>query len=98
MTSEAIGRFSGRTTADGRRSLFLIAGPCVLENDTLNLTVAEHVAREAERHDMPAIFKASFDKANRSSPESARGPGLVRGCAALERVRESSGLPVLTDV
>jgi 2-dehydro-3-deoxyphosphooctonate aldolase (KDO 8-P synthase) len=77
---------------------FLIAGPCVLEDDRLNLAVAEHLARLGEELDLPIVFKASFDKANRSSLGSARGPGLEDGLRRLERVREASGLPLLTDV
>jgi 2-dehydro-3-deoxyphosphooctonate aldolase (KDO 8-P synthase) len=79
-------------------SFFVIAGPCVLENDTLNLRVAEQVARLRDTVPGPVIFKASFDKANRASPGSPRGPGLEAGLAALERVRSATGLPVLTDV
>jgi 2-dehydro-3-deoxyphosphooctonate aldolase (KDO 8-P synthase) len=79
-------------------ALFLIAGPCVLEDDALNALVAEHLARLAERVPGGVIFKASFDKANRSNPGAARGPGLDEGLAALERVKRVSGLPVLTDV
>ena len=79
-------------------ALFLIAGPCVLESDTLNFRVGEHLARLAERVPGGIIYKASFDKANRSNPGAARGPGLDEGLAALARVRERTGLPVLTDV
>ena len=79
-------------------ALFLIAGPCQLEDDALNLRVAEHLARLAPRVPGGIIFKASFDKANRSNPGAARGPGIERGLAALARVREATGLPVLTDV
>jgi 2-dehydro-3-deoxyphosphooctonate aldolase (KDO 8-P synthase) len=78
--------------------LFLIAGPCVLERDELQLRVAERLARLAERVPGGVIFKASFDKANRSNPGAARGPGIEEGLAALARVRDASGLPVLTDV
>jgi 2-dehydro-3-deoxyphosphooctonate aldolase (KDO 8-P synthase) len=81
-----------------RGALFLIAGPCQLEDDALNLRVAEHVARLAERVPGGVVFKASFDKANRSNPGAARGPGLARGLAALERVKRETGLRVLTDV
>ncbi|HSJ62793.1 MAG TPA: 3-deoxy-8-phosphooctulonate synthase [Gemmatimonadaceae bacterium] len=81
-----------------RDAFFLIAGPCQLEDDALNLRVAEHLARVAERVPGGVIFKASFDKANRSNPGAARGPGLERGLAALERVRQATGLRVLTDV
>ena len=79
-------------------ALFLIAGPCVLESDALNLRVAEHLARLAERVPGGIIYKASFDKANRSNKDAARGPGLDEGLEALARVREKTGLPVLTDV
>jgi 2-dehydro-3-deoxyphosphooctonate aldolase (KDO 8-P synthase) len=78
--------------------LFLIAGPCVLERDELQLRVAERLARLAEHVPGGVIFKASFDKANRSNVDAARGPGIEEGLAALARVREASGLPVLTDV
>ena len=78
--------------------LFLIAGPCVLERDELQLRVAERLARLAERVPGGIVFKASFDKANRSNPGAERGPGIEEGLAALARVRAASGLPVLTDV
>jgi 2-dehydro-3-deoxyphosphooctonate aldolase (KDO 8-P synthase) len=78
--------------------LFLIAGPCQLEDDTLNLRVAETLARLAEHVPGGIIFKASFDKANRSNIDGVRGPGLEAGLAALERVRVATGLPILTDV
>ncbi|MDQ6830137.1 MAG: 3-deoxy-8-phosphooctulonate synthase [Gemmatimonadota bacterium] len=81
-----------------RDALFLIAGPCVLESDALNLRVAEHLARLAERVPGGIIYKASFDKANRSNAGAARGPGIDDGLAALARVREATGLPLLTDV
>ncbi len=79
-------------------ALFLIAGPCVLEDDALNLRVAEHLAKLADRVPGGIIFKASFDKANRSNAGAFRGPGLDEGLAALDRVRRATGLPVLTDV
>jgi len=78
--------------------LFLIAGPCVVEHDELMFRVGEHLARLAERVPGGIIFKASFDKANRSNVGAARGPGLQEGLAALDRVRARTGLPVLTDV
>jgi 2-dehydro-3-deoxyphosphooctonate aldolase (KDO 8-P synthase) len=81
-----------------RNSLFLIAGPCVLESDALNLRVAEHLARLAESVPGGIIYKASFDKANRSNAGAHRGPGIDEGLAALERVRRATGLPILTDV
>lgn len=81
-----------------RDAFFLIAGPCQLEDDALNLRVAEHLARLAERIPGGVIFKASFDKANRSNPGAPRGPGLDAGLAALDRVRQATGLRILTDV
>src|SRR3954466_3025280 len=76
--------------------LFLIAGPCVLESDELNLRVAARRAKIAEKVPGGIIYKASFDKANRSNRKAARGPGIEAGLAALDRVRSASGLPVLT--
>ena len=79
-------------------ALFLIAGPCVLEEDALNLRVAERLAALDERVPGGVIFKASFDKANRSNAGAHRGPGLDEGLASLERVRRATGLRLLTDV
>jgi 2-dehydro-3-deoxyphosphooctonate aldolase (KDO 8-P synthase) len=81
-----------------RDALFLIAGPCVLESDALNLRVGEHLARLAERVPGGIVYKASFDKANRSNAGAHRGPGIGPGLAALDRVRRATGLPILTDV
>lgn len=77
---------------------FLIAGPCVLEDDALNLHIAAVLARLADDLSLPIIYKASFDKANRSRVDSPRGPGLEVGLERLARVRRESGLPVITDV
>ncbi len=79
-------------------AFFLIAGPCVLEDDALNLAVGEALARAAQELALPVIYKASFDKANRSRADAARGPGLERGLELLSRVRRETGLPLLTDV
>ncbi|MDH3733049.1 MAG: 3-deoxy-8-phosphooctulonate synthase [Gemmatimonadota bacterium] len=98
MSPHAAGLFAGRAAPGSAAGLFLIAGPCVLEEDALHFRVAETLADLSERYDVPVIFKASFDKANRSSVGSTRGPGLEAGLAALARVREDSGLPVITDV
>ncbi len=81
-----------------RDSFFLIAGPCVIEDDALNIRVAEALARLQDRVPGGIIYKASFDKANRSNAGAHRGPGLDEGLAALERVREATGLRLLTDV
>lgn len=78
--------------------LFLIAGPCVIENDDLLFRVADHLAKLAQHVPGGVIFKASFDKANRSNAGAFRGPGMDQGLRALQRVRERTGLPVLTDV
>ena len=77
---------------------FLIAGPCVIESDDLNLRVADALVTLGARAGLHVIYKASFDKANRSRLAATRGPGLDKGLRALERVRAASGLPVLTDV
>lgn len=77
---------------------FVIAGPCVLEDDALNVRVAEALVRTGDELGLPIIFKASFDKANRSKAGAARGPGLEEGLHRLERVRRETGLPLLTDV
>lgn len=77
---------------------FVIAGPCVLEDDVLNVGVGEALAELSEALDLPVVYKASFDKANRSRPDAARGPGLEDGLERLARVRAATGLPVLTDI
>jgi 2-dehydro-3-deoxyphosphooctonate aldolase (KDO 8-P synthase) len=77
---------------------FLIAGPCVLEDDGLNVAVGEYLARLAADLRIPVLFKASFDKANRSRLGTPRGPGIEQGLPALERVKRETGLHVLTDV
>ncbi len=77
---------------------FLIAGPCVVESEDLNLRVGESLAALGSRLSVHVIYKASYDKANRSRLQAARGPGLEEGLRALERVRAATGLPVLTDV
>lgn len=77
---------------------FLIAGPCVLEDDGLNLEVAEALARWSAALSLPVLFKASYDKANRTHVDAPRGPGLEEGLRRLERVKQASGLPCLTDV
>jgi len=75
-----------------------IAGPCVLESRDHARSIAEFLARAAERLDIRLVFKASYDKANRTSIHSYRGPGLDEGLAILRGIREEFGLPVLTDI
>jgi 2-dehydro-3-deoxyphosphooctonate aldolase (KDO 8-P synthase) len=78
--------------------LFLIAGPCVIESETQIMTIAERLKELTDELDMPFIFKASYDKANRSSTQSYRGPGIEEGLRILQRVKDELGVPVLTDV
>ena len=78
--------------------LLVIAGPCVIESEELTLSIAGRLKQIAAELDVPLVFKASFDKANRTSVTSYRGPGLERGLAILRRVKESTGLPVTTDI
>jgi 2-dehydro-3-deoxyphosphooctonate aldolase (KDO 8-P synthase) len=80
------------------RPLFLIAGPCVIESEALVIDVAGQMREITRELGIPYIFKASFDKANRSSKSSFRGPGLEEGLRILAEVRRQLGLPVLTDV
>ena len=87
----------GRTIGPGH-PLFLIAGPCVIETESLCLKVAENLRALADRTGMLVVFKASFDKANRSAATSYRGCGLDEGLKVLAKVRSETGLPVITDV
>ncbi len=80
------------------RPFFLIAGPCVIEEPALTLEIAGRLKEITDRLAIPFVFKASFDKANRSSRASYRGPGIEAGLKVLEEVRRSIGVPVLTDV
>jgi 2-dehydro-3-deoxyphosphooctonate aldolase (KDO 8-P synthase) len=82
----------------GRGQLFLIAGPCVIESETHAHTLAVAIQRIAADLQIPYIFKASYDKANRTSIRSFRGPGLVEGARILRAIAKDNGLPVLTDV
>ncbi len=77
---------------------FLIAGPCVVEADDVNTRVGDVLAELGARLGVHVIYKASYDKANRARLGAARGPGLERGLAALAKVRDATGLPILTDV
>jgi 2-dehydro-3-deoxyphosphooctonate aldolase (KDO 8-P synthase) len=82
----------------GRGELFLIAGPCVIESEAHARKMADAIQRIASDLGVPYIFKASYDKANRTSIKSFRGPGLAEGCRILRSIAQSTGLPVLTDV
>jgi 2-dehydro-3-deoxyphosphooctonate aldolase (KDO 8-P synthase) len=85
-------------TAGGKTPLFLIAGPCVIESEEKTLRLAREIKAVCSRLKLPFIFKASYDKANRSSLKSYRGPGMARGLAVLRRVKEELSIPVLSDV
>src|SRR5262245_49918542 len=78
--------------------LFWILGPCVIETHDLTLKIAETLARLRDRLRLPLAFKASFDKANRTSGKTFRGPGLEEGLKTLAAVKRQTGLPVLTDI
>ncbi len=78
--------------------LFLIAGPCVIESERHAMMMAHSIARIADRLDVPYVFKASYDKANRSSARSFRGMGLDEGLRILQRVKDEVGVPVITDI
>jgi len=84
--------------AVGRGELFLIAGPCVLEGESHARGLADAIQRVTSELKVPYIFKASYDKANRTSIRSFRGPGLVEGARILRAIAKDTGLPVLTDV
>ncbi len=89
-----IGQFSIGT--DG--PLFLISGPCVIENEAVTLKVAHFLRQTGQDLDIPVIFKTSYDKANRTSFKSFRGPGIDEGLEIIRKVKEETGLPVLSDV
>ncbi len=88
----------GPLRVGGKQPLFLIAGPCVIESEAHCTMMAERLAQIAAERKIPLIFKASYDKANRSSLSSYRGPGLVEGLRILRKIKEGFGLPILSDV
>jgi 2-dehydro-3-deoxyphosphooctonate aldolase (KDO 8-P synthase) len=88
----------GQFNISDKNSLFFIVGPCVIENRELTLEVAHEVARISRTHNVSMLFKSSFDKANRTSVESFRGPGLEQGLEILSDVRSLTGLPIVSDI
>jgi 2-dehydro-3-deoxyphosphooctonate aldolase (KDO 8-P synthase) len=88
----------GGLTVGGGAPLVLVAGPCVIESESHAVDTAIAVREIARRAGVPYIFKASYDKANRTSAGSFRGPGLSEGLRVLARVREAAGVPILTDI
>lgn len=95
---EAHGFEIGKIRLGGEAPLFVIAGPCVIESEAHATSMAERLRAAAEELEVPLIFKASYDKANRSSVASYRGPGLKEGLRILAAIKRSTGLPILTDV
>lgn len=88
----------GGVEIGGGAPLALIAGPCVIEDEALTMTIAADLQAITEKLGIPLIFKASYDKANRTSVDSYRGPGLTRGLEVLQKVRRTFSIPVLSDV
>jgi 2-dehydro-3-deoxyphosphooctonate aldolase (KDO 8-P synthase) len=91
-------KISDAVQAGAGIALFVIAGPCVIESETHALAMAGEIQAVCSRLNLPFIFKASYDKANRSSVRSYRGPGIERGLEILDRVRKEVRVPVLSDV
>src|SRR5437667_7866122 len=89
---------SGSYSVGGGSPLLWVCGPCVIESHDLTLRIAETLKGYAERLGLQLVFKASFDKANRSSGKSFRGPGLHDGLRTLDAVRRATGFPVTTDI
>src|SRR5260370_35715718 len=96
MTSTT--EISGGPVRLGGKSLFLIAGPCVIESESHARMIAERIATIASDAGVPYVFKASYDKANRSSLNSFRGPGLKEGLRILSKIKAELDLPVLTGI
>src|SRR5450755_3311044 len=88
----------GSLRLGGTNPLFLIAGPCVIESETHACAMAEKIAKIASDCRVPYIFKASYDKANRSSVKAFRGPGLAEGLRILGKIKSDLNLPILTDI
>jgi 2-dehydro-3-deoxyphosphooctonate aldolase (KDO 8-P synthase) len=96
MTREVV--VAGRIRIGGRQPLALIGGPCAIENEKHALMTAEELVKVAESRRVPFVYKSSYDKANRFSVNSYRGPGLVEGLRILRKVRETFRVPVLSDI
>lgn len=88
----------GQYTCGRHQPLLVIAGPCVIESEELTLSIAHQLREIASRLPIQLVFKASFDKANRTSNDAYRGQGLQRGLAILQQVKDATGLPVTTDI
>ena len=88
----------GRLVIREKGPFFLIAGPCVVESEDMTLAIADFLRETGELLGIPVIFKASYDKANRTSVDTYRGPGIDKGLEILSKVKEKTGLPLLSDV
>jgi len=88
----------GNVTIGGNNPLVFIAGPCVIENEDITLKAAVRLKKISDQYNIPLIFKSSYDKANRSSVKSFRGPGIENGLQILSRVKLETGLAILSDV
>jgi 2-dehydro-3-deoxyphosphooctonate aldolase (KDO 8-P synthase) len=91
-------RITNAVSVGDRHPLLLLAGPCVIESRGFMLQIAETIRAIAQRHGVGFVFKSSFDKANRSSGQSARGPGMEEGLSTLAAVKEALDVPVITDI
>ena len=91
-------RFKVGSVQVGGPGLFVIAGPCVIESRAQVLRTADRLAELAAKEEVPLVFKASYDKANRTSVDGFRGPGIDKGLEILAEVKDRTGLPLLTDV
>jgi len=88
----------GNLTINESGPFFLISGPCVIEDEDMALRVANFLKETGEAIEVPVIFKTSYDKANRTSLDSFRGPGIDKGLEIIQKIKEETGLPVLSDV
>jgi len=88
----------GDLSIDEESPFFIIAGPCVIEDEATTLSIADFLSRTREAMNVPVIFKTSYDKGNRTSLESFRGPGIDRGLEIIQKVKDRTGLPVLSDI
>jgi 2-dehydro-3-deoxyphosphooctonate aldolase (KDO 8-P synthase) len=98
MSQRAVVSITDKVSCGPGRPLLWILGPCVIESHDLTLRIADTLAELAGRLKLPVVFKASFDKANRTSGKSFRGPGLVKGMRTLAEVKKRTGLPLTTDI
>src|SRR3954451_18112104 len=98
MTTTRTVAITERLACGAGKPLLWILGPCVIESHESTLRIADVLAELASRLGLPVVFKASFDKANRTSGKSFRGPGLHEGLKTLDAVRQKTGLPLTTDV